>query len=307
MPGQHIRNALPFCPPRSHRRRLARTHLWEEVSMLRKPLVLALLAAGIVANDGLPEAQSTIFVPELAMLDGTLCVPNLAVGPAAPMLVAQAARTEVSPAAAKAAASAAPGAAGAEQPIIPGIGSRSFKITAGSPVAQQYFDQGLRLAWNFNHAEAQRAFQQAQRADPQCAMCYWGEAYVLGPNINVPMDPKANPPAVAAAAKAKSLAAGASPREQALIAAVSARYSDDARLERPMLDEAYANAMAAAAAKFPDDIDVLALYAEALMDRSPWNYWQAGGAKPQPVVAPLVDTLETVLKKDPNHIGGIHL
>ena len=274
---------------------------------LRKPLVLALLAAGIIASDGLPEAQSTVFVPELAMLDGTLCVPNASRAGAPPMIIAQAARTEVSPAAAKAAASAAPSAAGSEQPLIAGLGTRSFKITTRSKVAQQYFDQGLRLAWNFNHAEAQRAFQQAQRADPQCAMCYWGEAYVLGPNINVPMDPKTNAPAAAAAAKAKSLAANATAREQALINAVVARYSDDPRLERPMLDEAYANAMASAAAKFPDDLDIAAIYAESLMDRSPWNYWEAGGQKPREMVAPLVATLESILKKDPSHIAAIHL
>ncbi|MFN2645495.1 MAG: hypothetical protein ABR570_10920 [Burkholderiales bacterium] len=272
---------------------------------LRKPLVLAMLAAGIIASD-LPQAESNIFVPELAMLDGALCVPNTARSPAAPIIIAQAARTEVSPAA-KAAASAAPGAAAAEQPIIQGLGTRSFKITTSSNVAQRYFDQGLRLAWNFNHAEAQRAFQQAQRADPQCAMCYWGEAYVLGPNINVPMDPKANAPAAAAAAKAKSLVSNASAREQALINAVAARYSEDPRLERPQLDDAYASAMAAAAAMFPDDLDILALYAESLMDRSPWDYWQAGGAAAKPVVAALVPTLETVLKRDPSHIGAIHL
>jgi len=138
-------------------------------------------------------------------------------------------------------------------------------------------------------------------------MCYWGEAYVLGPNINVPMDPKTNEPAAAAAAKAKARAAKASPREQALIEAVVARYNTDPRFERPMLDEAYANAMASAAAKFPDDLDVLAMYAEALMDRSPWNYWQPGGVNPNAVVAPLVSTLETILKKDPSHIGAIHL
>src|SRR2546423_8024218 len=274
---------------------------------LRKPLVLALLAAGIIASDGLPEAQSTVFVPELAMLDGALCVPSASRAGAPPMIIAQAARTEVSPAAAKAAASAAPSAAGTEQPLIAGLGTRSFKITTRSKVAQQYFDQGLRLAWNFNHAEAQRAFQQAQRADPQCAMCYWGEAYVLGPNINVPMDPKTNAPAAAAAAKAKSLAANATAREQALINAVVARYSEDPRLERPMLDEAYANAMANAAAKFPDDLDILAMYAESLMDRSPWNYWEAGGQNPRAIVAPLVPTLETVLKRDPSHIAAIHL
>ena len=273
---------------------------------LRKPLVLAMLAAGLIASDGLPDAQSTVFVPELAMLDGALCVATPVRGASAfPMLVAQM-KTEVSPAG-KAAASAAPAAAPADQPLIPGLGTRSFKITTSSKLAQQYFDQGLRLAWNFNHAEAQRAFQKAQRLDPGCAMCYWGEAYVLGPNINVPMDPKASAPAVAAAAKARSLAAKATPREQALIEAVAARYSDDPKSGRPMLDEAYAAAMARAAARFPDDVDVLAFYAEALMDRSPWNYWEPGGAQLKPVVAPLVSTLETVLKKQPNHVGAIHL
>src|SRR5881394_3525306 len=218
----------------------------------RKPLVLAMLAAGIIGSDGLPEAQSTVFVPELAMLDGALCVGTLTRAPAPPMLLAQA--TEVSPAA-KAAASAAPAAASADQPLIPGLGARSFKVSTSSKQAQQYFDQGLRLAWNFNHAEAQRAFQKAQRFDPECAMCYWGEAYVLGPNINVPMDPKTNAPAAAAAAKAKSLAANATARERALIDAIAARYSEDPRLERPMLDETYAQGMAVAANKFPDDLD----------------------------------------------------
>jgi tetratricopeptide (TPR) repeat protein len=272
----------------------------------RKSLYAAMLAAGIIAADALPEAQSTIFVPELAMLEGTLCVAPAAGRPAAPLLVAQAAKTEVSPAA-KAAAKSAPPPAALDQPLIGGLGKRTFKVTTSSKVAQQYFDQGLRLAWNFNHAEAQRAFQKAQHLDPDCAMCYWGVAYVLGPNINVPMDPSANAPAVAAAAKAKALAARATPREQALIGAIAARYSTDPKLERPVLDEAYAKAMESAAAKFPDDIDVLALYAEALMDRSPWDYWEPGGAKPKAVVAPLVATLETVLKKDPSHIGGIHL
>ena len=273
--------------------------------IVRKPLVLAMLAAGIIASDGLPEAQSTVFVPELAMLDGALCTGAPVSAPMQPMLLAQM-KTEVSPAA-RAAASTVIGPSVADQPLMPGLGTRSFKITTSKKQAQEYFDQGLRLAWNFNHTEAQRAFKKAQLLDPWCAMCYWGEAYVLGPNINVPMDPKASEPAAAAAATAKELAAKASPREQALIAAIAARYNTDPRFERPMLDEAYAGAMASAAAKFPDDLDVLALYAESLMDRSPWNYWEAGGQKPREMVAPLVPTLETVLKKDPNHIAAIHL
>src|SRR5207248_4921904 len=133
--------------------------------MNRKPLVLALIAAGIIVSDGLPEAQSTVFVPELAMLDGALCTGTMArseeMRAFQPMLLAQM-KTEVSPAA-KAAASAAKPAAATDQPMIPGLGSRSFKITTGNPEAQRYFDQGLRLAWNFNHAEAQHAFQKAQK------------------------------------------------------------------------------------------------------------------------------------------------
>src|SRR5207302_1879085 len=146
---------------------------------LRKPLVLALLAAGLVAADRVPEAQ--VFVPELAMLDGALCVSGAAQTTASPpLLIAQAARTEVSPAAKAAAATTARGTS-TDQPLISGLGTHSFKITTTSATAQRYFDQGLRLAWNFNHAEAQRAFQTAQRHDPQCVMCYWVEAYVLGP------------------------------------------------------------------------------------------------------------------------------
>src|ERR1700682_5919797 len=208
------------------KRRLGRDSLGEVPMQARKPLVLAMLAAGLIASDRFSEVQSTVYVPELAMLDGALCTEVVTRTAARPMLLlAQAPKTEVSPAS-KAAASAAPAAASADQPLIPGLGARGFKITTWSKQAQQYFDQGLRLAWNFNHAEAQRAFQKAQRLDPGCAMCYWGEAYVLGPNINMPMDPKAMAPAAAAAAKARSLAGKATPREQALIAAVSARYNE---------------------------------------------------------------------------------
>ena len=271
---------------------------------MRKPLVAALVAAGLAGSQGLPEAQSTVFVPELAMLEGTLCGGPLAM-PMRPILVAQA-KTEVGPAG-KAAASVLAAQPPAEPPLIPGLGKHSFRISTASREAQQFFDQGLRLAWGFNHAEAQRAFQKAQRLDPSCAMCYWGEAYVLGPNINVPMDPQANAPALAALARAKALAGAVSPREQALIAALGARYSNDPKLERPMLDQAYAAAMAGAAARYPGDNDILALYAEALMDRSPWSYWEAAGAKLRPEVAPLLETLETVLERDPSHVGAIHL
>ena len=274
----------------------------------RKPLIVALAAAGLLAADGLPEAFSEdVFVPELALLDGGTCGGALPLARSTLLLqLAQAKPTEVSPAGA-AAAAASPAFAETDPPLIPGLGRHSYRISTSSRLAQRYFDQGLRLAWGFNHAEARRAFRQAQKLDPACAMCYWGEAYVLGPNINVPMDEKANAPAVAAAAKASALAARATPREQALIAAIKARYSDDPKAARAQLDQAYAGEMARAAASFPADVDIAALYAESLMDLSPWDYWEAGGAKEKAAVAGLVATLERVLAKQPDHVGAIHL
>src|SRR5262245_48779424 len=223
-----------------------------------------------------------------------------------PSMMLRMAQTEV-PRAEMSAAKSVPAFADTEAPLWTGLGNVTYKITTANERAQAYFDQGLRLAYAFNHGEAQRAFRMAQKLDPECAMCYWGEAYVLGPNINVPMDEKANAPAYAAAQKAKSLAARATPREQALIDAVSARYSADPKAERAKLDAAYAEAMGRAAASYPQDLDIAAIYAEALMDLTPWDYWQPGGKQPKPAVAPLIGTLERVLAKDPAHVGAIHL
>jgi tetratricopeptide (TPR) repeat protein len=275
----------------------------------RKPLFLALLAAGLLTGEGLTEALSDdVFVPELAVLvGGAVCGrPALLGSGLSPLLLAQAKQTEVSPAGAAAAKASKPAAEG-DAPLIAGLGTRSYRITTSSKLAQRYFDQGLRVAWGFNHAEAQRAFQKAQQLDPQCAMCYWGEAYVLGPNINVPMDEKATAPAAAAAAKARELGANATPSEKMLIEAISARYSSDPKAERPKLDAAYAEVMKRAAAQFPNDLDIAAMYAEALMVLSPWDYWEPGGAKLKPVVGDLVATLERVLAKQPDHVGAIHL
>jgi tetratricopeptide (TPR) repeat protein len=121
------------------------------------------------------------------------------------------------------------------------------------------------------------------------------------------MDEKAVAPAFAAAQKARSLAARASPREQALIEAIVARYADDPKADRAKLDAAYAAAMGRAAERFKDDVDIAAIYAEALMDLSPWDYWEAGGAQLKPAVGPLIATLERVLAKQPDHVGAIHL
>jgi tetratricopeptide (TPR) repeat protein len=193
-----------------------------------------------------------------------------------------------------------------DPPLWDGLGSLTYKITTASPEAQSYFDQGLRLTYGFNHAEAQRSFRKAEKLDPRCAMCFWGEALVLGPNINQPMPEEAAQPAFAAMQKAKALAASASPREQVLIAALSKRYTEDAKADRKPLDAAYATAMRNATEQFPDDDDIAVLYAESVMDLSPWDYWQPGGHEPTPQSAPVVPTLERVLARNPDHPGAAH-
>lgn len=192
-------------------------------------------------------------------------------------------------------------------PLWDGLGSTHVAITTADPRAQDYFDQGMVMTWGFNHWEARRAFRAAQELDPGCAMCFWGEALVLGPNINAPMDPAANAPAFAAMKEAVARTASASPHERALIDALSRRYSDDPAAERPALDLAYADAMRDVAARFPDDRTIAVLYAEALMDLTPWDYWADGGAAPKGRTAELVATLERVLDAEPDHIGATHL
>jgi tetratricopeptide (TPR) repeat protein len=194
-----------------------------------------------------------------------------------------------------------------DPPLFEDLGTLTYPVTTSSLEAQAYFDQGLRLAYAFNHAEARRAFQKAQRLDPTCAMCYWGEALVLGPNINMPMEASANAPALAALVKARAVAAGAREKERDLVAALSARYSDAPGAERTALDRAYAQAMGGLVVKYPQDLEIAVLYAEALMDLSPWDYWEAGGARPKSKTAEIVATLERVLKGYPDHLGAIHL
>lgn len=191
-------------------------------------------------------------------------------------------------------------------PLWETLGTLSYPITTKNPKAQQYFDQGLRLAYAFNHPEARRAFKQARTLDPDCAMCYWGEALVLGPNINAPMDPADNPAARDAVAKAQALASRASAREQALIKALNSRYTDDPKVERTTLDAAYAEAMGRLAKRFPDDQQIAVLYAESFMDLQPWDYWTTGGTQPKGRTAEIIATLERVLRENPDHPGAIH-
>jgi tetratricopeptide (TPR) repeat protein len=196
-------------------------------------------------------------------------------------------------------------------PLYPDLGTLHVPISTASAKAQAYFDQGMRLTFSFNHAEAARAFRAAQQFDPGCAMCYWGEALVLGPNINAPMFPTAVAPAAAAAANALTHSQRATPAEQALIRAVTRRY-DPARPDaappanRAPLDKAYADAMADAARAFPNNDTIQVLFAESLMDLSPWDYWEAAGTRPKNRTAEMVDALERVLERNPTHPGAAH-
>jgi tetratricopeptide (TPR) repeat protein len=193
-----------------------------------------------------------------------------------------------------------------EPPLFGGLGRTSWPVSTASPLAQAYFDQGLRWAYAFNHAEAARAFRSAQRHDASCAMCAWGEALVLGPNINAPMAEDAREPALAALERARAHADRATDKERALIEALSARYSDDPQAERPALDAAYAEAMREVASAYPADLDIAVLTAEAMMDTQPWDYWQAGGVEAKGYGAEIVAALERVLERDPDHPGAIH-
>ncbi len=194
---------------------------------------------------------------------------------------------------------------GAGAPLFNDLGSFD-RATDATPLAQKYFTQGLVLAYGFNHAEAHRSFQEASAQDPSCAICAWGEALVLGPNINKPMDPADNGTAWEASRRALDLRNEASPVEAALIEALAVRYAESPPADRSGLDRDYAEAMRDVAARFPDDDDVQALFAEALMDTMPWDYYvDPDTAKPDTEV--VVDTLERVIARTPDHVGALHL
>ena len=192
-------------------------------------------------------------------------------------------------------------------PMLTGYGDHHHPITTSDAKTQAYFDQGVRLLFAFNHAEAIRAFRESARIDPNCAMCWWGVTFALGPNINLPMQQDAVAPAWDALGKAKALEARASPEEREWIEALAARYSQDPKADRPELNEAFAKAMGTLWRAHPDDLDAGVFYAEAMMDTQPWDYWQHGGHTPKGHGADIVSTLETVIAKEPSHPGALHL
>lgn len=190
-------------------------------------------------------------------------------------------------------------------PLYDNLGDHHYEISTSVPEAQAYFDQGLRLYYAFNHDEAVRSFREAQRLDPSCAMCWWGEALARGPNINMPMDEAAGVAAYAALQKALALQDGANKRERALIAALRVRYEEDPPEDRAHLDAAYAEAMAGVVRRFPDDVEAAVLYGESLMDLRPWDYWTDEG-EPYPGTEDALAQFERVTKANPNHPGACH-
>jgi tetratricopeptide (TPR) repeat protein len=197
-----------------------------------------------------------------------------------------------------------PAADGRMAPRLQSLGSHKFPVTTKSADAQKYIDQGMNLTYGFNHAEAGRAFAEAARLDPRCAMAFWGQALVLGPNINAPMDAGEEPKALALIGQALALRSGASARERGYIEALAKRYEGKAE-RRNACDSAYAEAMREHARRFPTDLDAQALWAESAMDLRPWNYWRPDGT-PYPGTLDIRSRLEDVIAKDPNHPGALH-
>ena len=198
-----------------------------------------------------------------------------------------------------------PGPGGVLAPRLQNLGSHTFAVSTTNADAQRYINQGLNLAYAFNHAEARRAFKEAARLDPNLAMAYWGQALVLGPNINALMETNEEPNALEDLRKAVSLKDSATPREQALIEALSKRYTGDPQ-HRQVNDKAYAAAMRDVHQRFPDDLDIAMLYVESVMDLRPWGYWQRDGA-PQEGTAEIVALTEDVMKRNPKHPGALHM
>ena len=186
-----------------------------------------------------------------------------------------------------------------------GLGGHHHIISTKSPEAQTFFDQGLTLVFAFNHEEAARAFRHASELDPQSAMPFWGVALALGPCINLDVDPPHEKAAYEAVQKAMSLARDVTASERAYIEALARRYSGDPHIDLKKLDLDYAHAMRDLSKRYPDDLDAATLYAESLMDLRPWKLWSLDG-HPAEDTGEIIAVLESVLRRDPGHIGANH-
>lgn len=181
-----------------------------------------------------------------------------------------------------------PAAPTARPPLLPQLQIHHHPISTRSHLAQRYFDQALLLAYGFNRGESFRSFQAAATLDPDCALCYWGMAYAG--------DRASGEDAIQTAI---ALSKNASEPEKAYIQALATRYKKD----EPSL--AYADAMRQVVQRYPNDLDAATLLAQALMDTTPWHYWQANG-DPTPTGREMIAILESVLQREPDHPGALH-
>ncbi len=192
-------------------------------------------------------------------------------------------------------------------PLFTGLGDHHHPISTTNAQTQRLFDQGVNLLFGFNHAEAIRSFREAARLDPSCAMCWWGVAFALGPNINMPMQADAIAPAWQALQRARALEPKVTRSERSWVEALAMRYSAAPPSDRHPLDEAFAQAMGQLWRADTTDLDAGVFYAEAMMDTQPWDYWQAGGEAPKGHAGEIISTLQSVITQDPNHPGALHL
>jgi len=189
--------------------------------------------------------------------------------------------------------------------LVAGLGDLHHPVTTHIPDAQKFFDQGLRFIYAFNHDEAARSFQHAADLDPTLAMADWGVAEAIGPNYNDPADPDRYKRAHEAVQKAVELSSTATPAEQAYIQAMAKRFPADPNSDLKKAAEEYHDAMREVVRQFPDDLDAATLFAEAGMNLHPWGLWHQDGT-PEAGTEEIVATLESVIKRDPNHMGAIH-
>ena len=191
-------------------------------------------------------------------------------------------------------------------PLFDNLGNYHLPITTNSELAQNYFDQGIVLAYGFNHEEAFRSFQETAILDSNCAMAYWGMAMVLGPNINLPMDNSVVKTAYDAVQKAITLLDNETQKEKDWVMALSKRYINEQVKDRHSLDSAYTDAMRDLSKKYLDDLDIATMFAESIMDLHPWDYWLKDGTQ-KPWTHEILSTLESVIERKSDHCGANHL
>jgi len=189
--------------------------------------------------------------------------------------------------------------------LMSGVGNVHHPVSTGNPEAQKFFDQGLRLIYAFNHDEAARSFQRATELDGKLAIAYWGIAEAVGPNYNDPASDDRFKQAHEAIQKAVDLSVNASPSEQAYIQAMAKRFPADPKADLKKAAEDYHDVMREVSKKYRDDLDAATLFAESGMNLHPWGLWHVDGT-PEAGTEEIVATLESVIRRDPNHLGAIH-